>query len=338
MNLVIEPRDNILLNLQCNEIINKDIITDLIDTDLLRTHQNNEYNSRLCQIERDMLYKYIKLIKNNKAKVVYKRQINYGRVIPDKALSLFCFRKEIRHSLCKDNYIDIDVVCCHNVILEQLCKHNNINCEYLTKYINNRDSIIIDIIKQYNIKDNEDKTPRDIVKTLFITLIYGGTFQWFLKKNNINYDDIKQHDITNFIEEYETELNNIKNHIIKLNPNLVNEIKQQKLKQKIKKYNLINTSFSIYLQDFENKILEHIYIYCKDNKYINKNDCILTYDGIMINKKYFKQTLLNELEQYIYTKLNFKIKLITKEMDSALTHDYIKSKKIDRLNFCISSD
>jgi hypothetical protein len=48
-------------------------------------------------------------------------------------------RKEIRLTLLKDLYIDIDIVNCHHNILYQLCKQNNIECEYLNQYINNRD-------------------------------------------------------------------------------------------------------------------------------------------------------------------------------------------------------
>ena len=49
--------------------------------------------------------------------------------------SLFSIRREIRHTLARDNYIDIDIENCHPVLLYQLCTHNNIQCDYLKYYM-----------------------------------------------------------------------------------------------------------------------------------------------------------------------------------------------------------
>jgi hypothetical protein len=327
MNLIIKPSSNKLETLICKENTSIELIKDFIDTDLLLETASNEYNGRVRCTERDMLYKYLKLFKNGSAKVKYIRNMPYGRVIADKGLSVFNFRKVLRHSLCDEYYADIDMVACHHVILEQLCTANNISCTYLQTYINQRYDIIKTISEKYNISD------KSIVKTFFITLMYGGTFRWFLTKNNINYETIKDHDITGYIENLEKELTDIKTIIMNANPDLINAVKLDKANRKIKKYNLINTSMSIYLQDFECRILEQIYIYCVDNKYIVGNNCILSYDGIMISRKKYKPDLLCELERHIYDTLNIKIKLINKPMDEALPIEHIKSHMIDRLNF-----
>jgi hypothetical protein len=39
-----------------------------------------------------------------------------------KSLSLSTIRRAVRHTLCKDTYVDIDVENCHPVILNQICE------------------------------------------------------------------------------------------------------------------------------------------------------------------------------------------------------------------------
>ena len=332
MNLTIEKRENKLLDLECKEIADIEMVSALMISDLLRTEKSNRnYSTRVLSLDRDWLYRYTKIIKNKRAKVIYKRKINYGRVIPEHSLSLFCLRKELRHALCHENYVDIDVVNCHPVILEQLCKMNNLKCDNLSKYINDRENIIKQFIECFDIKDNEDNTARDIVKTFFITLMYGGTFGWFIEKNNIMKS--KDEKFTQYIMDLENELKGIKEIILKLNPKLVEEVDNQKKEQKVKKYNLHNTAFSIYLQDFENRVLEQIYLYCCEKKYIKNNDCILSYDGIMLNKKLYKPKILNELEEHIYKSLNLKLKFLVKDMSADYTLEFIKKRELKKEYF-----
>jgi hypothetical protein len=272
-------------------------------------------------------------LKRRKVLYTKNKDMKYGRVYCNKGLSLFMFRKEIRHTLCKDNYVDIDIENCHPTIISHICNKNNIKCDKLDKYIKDRNNIINDVIKTYEIKDNEEKTARAIIKNLFLSLMLGGKFQWFLIINNIDYEDIKHKPITKFIEEYEIQMNNIKEIIIKNNPDLKKEVIECKKKQKIKKYNLENTMFSLYLQEYENLILECIYNYCCENKYISNNNCILCYDGIMIQKKNYKEKLLNELIKHINAKLDININLVVKEMTDYYTNEKIEKEYFDRFNF-----
>ena len=77
---------------------------------------------------------------------------------------------------------------------------------------------------------------------------------------------------------------------------------------------------SYYLQEYENQILECMYLFCVKHKYIVNNVCVLCADGFMILKDNFKQQLLKELEDEVLNKTGFKIKLTTKEM----TQDYLE--------------
>ena len=71
-------------------------------------------------------------------------------------------KKEIRNSIMPKNIKDIDMVNAHPVILNYLCKKNNIDCNILKNYIDNRELILSSF--------GED---RKIVKELFLSY-----FKW----------------------------------------------------------------------------------------------------------------------------------------------------------------
>ena len=99
-----------------------DVFNLLVNSDLL-------YNTPNLNNEKEQLIKYKKLIKNNKATVNYIKckGIKYGRVNPKNGLGMHYMRKEIRHTLLKDLYVDVDIVNCHPTILYQICKKKILN-------------------------------------------------------------------------------------------------------------------------------------------------------------------------------------------------------------------
>ena len=46
--------------------------------------------------------------------------MNCGRVNPKNSLGLFSIRREIRHTLAEQRYVDLDIDNCHPVILNQI--------------------------------------------------------------------------------------------------------------------------------------------------------------------------------------------------------------------------
>ena len=130
-------------------------------------------------------------------------------------------RKEIRHTLLKDLYVDIDIVNCHPTLLYQMCKKNNIECEYLNQYINNRDNILNETMQFYDVS-------KDCAKRLFIQLIYFGSFKSWCLENNINNNVQLE-----FIDNFKNEINLIGKIIISYNNKLVKAVQKYKLSQMI---------------------------------------------------------------------------------------------------------
>ena len=98
----------------CTDTLNK-----LINSDLLNTVQWTAGNITF-ENEKQQLQMLNKLIKNNKLRVKYARpKYNLGRVYPAKSLSLCSIRREIRHTLAHDKYVDIDIANCHPELLNR---------------------------------------------------------------------------------------------------------------------------------------------------------------------------------------------------------------------------
>jgi hypothetical protein len=187
---------------------------------------------------------------------------------------------------------------CHLVLLCQLCEKNNIKCDRLAYYVSNR----CDFIKQI-IKENDNLILRDEdIKNEVICLLYG--------KSKPSY---KSDLLTNLLYD----ITYITKRITEENPELYAKIEKQKKKDKKYTDNLEGSLLSIVCQYYENKILECMHEFLTNKKVIERNNCVLCFDGIMIprNKQY--NTILEDIEKYIFDKTGFNIKLKIKSMDEA---------------------
>ena len=292
-------RDSKLNNIILYEPVDINMLNKLINSDLLQV-VNNPFSHIYYDNEKEQLMRYSELINNGIANVKYllPKNIKLGRVLPEKGLGLFSFRRAIRHTLSKFNFEDIDIVNAHPSILLEICLSNNIECKYIQEYVNNRDFHINDVITTYNVN-------KDDAKNLFIILLYFGSFNSWKKDKNINFKP------TSFITNFTNDIKKIGEFVYNANPHLVKIIKDIKHDKK----NIIGSIMSYFLQDKENIILEFIYEFCNNNGYIKDDICCLCADGIMISKQLYNPSLLTQLSNYILDKTGFNLKFINKLMN-----------------------
>jgi hypothetical protein len=241
--------------------------------------------------------------------------MKYGRVFPKNALGLFSISREIRHTLARDSYIDIDIENCHPVLLYHLCTHNNIQCDNLKYYIDNRTQLLNEVMRGYGVI-------KDQAKQLFIQLLYFGSFDSWCKNHNISNKEP-----LNFITEFKKELNLIGEVVVAKNPKLSKEIEKKKDEQHIKNYNIKSSVCSLFLQEYESRILETIFLYCQEKKIIQKS-VVLCADGLMIPKENYCDDLLNEFKNVVVEKMGFDLNFTKKEMDQGYTIEQIKEAQI----------
>ena len=269
-NLTLSVFQSTLDGLTLYEPVNVDILDKLINSDLLKNDE--EWN------EKKQLEKYKLNIENGLAKVVYKKTEGtpFGRCNPEGALGLFMIRKEIRHTLCKERFIDIDIENCHPYILFQLCCFQPTLCiKNLGEYIYNREKYLNEVMEHY-------KCDRDTAKELFIILLYCGSIKTWREKNNI---DKKIEDLSK-LKYFKQELKLIAEEIYNKNQDLYKTTENAKLIKGQKIKNKYGSVLSYFLQEIEVRILTEIYKHCISTKFKKSNIYINFFELI---KFFFKK-------------------------------------------------
>ena len=296
----------------------------LINSDLLKETFHCKMTGNVYQNEKQQLIAYRSLInKDGLVPVRYEKAkgMKYGRVFPAKSLGAVGIRRELRGTLFNNNMVDIDIENCHPELSNQICEANGLKNKYLNRYVKNRPELLQQIQEQYSVD-------RDSAKTLFIMLLYFGSFERWGKDRNISDQPIE------FVTKFKKELSSIGDHIIKENEDLRKAV--IKIKDSGKSEHQIKSStVSYYFQEIENQILETVYLYCVDKGYINKC-CSLAYDGLMIPKELYKVELLSELNILIRNKFGFDLKFVEKKqvhyLDILDDHIVVTEPELDEYN------
>jgi hypothetical protein len=236
----------------------------------------------------------IQLSSNNELKVKYHKK-DCGRYYSNDRLSVFENPRIIKETLLHKYYYDIDIVNAQPTLLLQYCNKNGIKTRFLNLYIQDREEIISEVMEAY-------KVDRQTVKDLFISLTNGSTVKSWIEK--FVSPDIKTY--TAFPIGYESDIKKIYTEL-----NIKNDENGR-------------SEFNKILSNLESQCLETMLNYCKT--YTDK--LIPCHDGFCISKEVEitndLDKLIKILEEEIFTKLGYTIKLKVKSMD-----DYIKLDDIE---------
>ena len=239
--------------------------------------ENNDLNEEVNNLARNY---YDSLDNNGCKRIVYKQTCDKNRYYADSSCLTY-LKKEIRNSIISKNIKDIDMVNAHPVILNYLCKKNNVECNILKNYIENRKLILSSFAED-----------RKSVKELFLSILNGGF-------KDI-YSDNKQ--TSNYSKLFEQEIIRIQNYFY------INDKRYLDID-----YNHKGKNLSRIILDIENQILQIMI-----NYFTSKNVNILTleYDCLKIyTNKYSKHFSINELELNIYKNIGINIKLAFKNIE-----------------------
>lgn len=242
-------------------------------------------------------YGYIK-VSYNKGKTCNR----IGRWYAKDAIGLAPIKSCIRHTICDDKWCDVDQVNSHPCLLKQIIDKYQYSSNILNKYINNRDDVLNDIMKEENIT-------KDDAKDAVISVINGKKF----KSNTL----MQLHNEIKLPVEKIMMCDDYK-HILDFCKNTFGI-----------KCNLWGKVMSRILQVEENKMLECYIDYCDQKglipKYKDGYIVSLVFDGFqLIMNDNINVYLLEELRLYAKEKTGFDVKLKLKPFDKALNipNDY----------------
>jgi hypothetical protein len=319
-------KDNKLNNLKSYEEYDEKLTKLLLKSSLLEINKKNEYYTS----NKIHLQKYIKNLDNetNKINVIYKKVegMTYGRCNPIKNLGYHNISRPIRHTLCDNKYIDIDIKNCHPSILYQISLKTNLKLDFLKDYIDNRDKIF-DHYYNYFSLDKDNKDHKDLIKNLFIRILYYGSYDNWKKDKKIDKD------IDKFLIGFKNDVKKIGDKIYDYNKEIREEVQNNKDNKFIIKYNKIGSVVSYYLQEIECQILEKIYLYCIEKEYIKNNEVVLCADGLMLKKENYKEEILLEFNKLILDNFGFDLKFENKPFDNSYSIEKLEETQEEDFKF-----
>ena len=312
---------SVILNLDVNnKVLNQITVKEFINVDKLNKVINSKFLGEInwggFKHEKDQLLKLKSQVKKNHTELKFNAKVGFGRVYPMyKKISLGTLRRPIRHTLCKEDYIDIDMVNAQPTIYNDILMDAGLKNDCLNEYVKNRNEILNKIMIQCDCN-------RDQSKDLIISFINGGSFESWIKKYNIKLNAEKNPILTYIVELHE-EIKKANKIIIASNNEAVEKLKKNKKDD----YKGDHSFISYFLGEYEKCIIEFVILYLTKEGMIKDNVFIYCQDGIMILKKDFKTDVLREIERLLLELHGFNIKFQLKEMDEAYTDEELQNEQ-----------
>ena len=273
-----------------NEIVDKEKLKYILD--------NNDFDQEVNNLAKNY---YDSLDEIGRKRIQYKQKYKCKNRYYGVGSCLSYLKKEIRNSIMPKNIKDIDMVNSHPVILLNLCQKNEITCNILKNYVENRDLIL-----------DSFGNNRKSVKEMFLTILSGGFKEKYSDDNRIN----------NYLKLLEKEITEIQKYFYS---------KDKRYFEKT--FNHMGKNLSRIILDIENQILQIMV-----NYFVLKRVNIFTleYDGLKIysddKSKHFS---INDLEKIILEKTEINMKLSFKNIEDSfpefgirVSTDNIKNENI----------
>lgn len=248
----------------------------LNNTDYFQSHMMPETFQGDYAFSWAILRKYNdKLNRKGVIDVKYKQIDSSGRIYAVEGLSLGAMPRLIRGALANGLYIDIDIENCHPVILLHLCGKLNIVAPELTRYINNRNLCIDELINANSLCD------RAYIKKVILAVMNGGSADY----NAINP--------TEWIVRFREEIKGIQTTLAREFDTLYSQIKNKRIKEG-RDYNHDAGLMAHLINREEYKYLSCIIEYLKDTGRIG-DIYVPIHDGLMIPDTKLSTEELNRL-------------------------------------------
>ncbi|CAC5400525.1 unnamed protein product [Mytilus coruscus] len=191
----------------------------------------------------------------------YYQRNGFGRYWTGEKIGLQNISRRIRHTLCADHMIDIDMKNAHPTLLSWYCHENGIACTGLDAYIADRERLIADLMTYEGIS-------RDDAKTYLLAIINGKIVRL-------------KHDAPAWLRDYYGGMRQIMEEVIKLNPDL-HKLACESKEKRGTDYNIEGTTVNYVMCSLENKALMAAFDYLTEQEI---EVGALVFDGLMIHKK-----------------------------------------------------
>lgn len=237
---------------------------------------------------------------NGERRVLYcqkDRGNKFGRYSPQNGTSLQNIRREVRATIARDIYWQLDITNAHPWILISLAESQGWEMPLLRNYVENREAMLAKF-----------ELPREVAKQAMLILMYGGN----VKEHIGRYPPL-------FVSEMKRELVTLAKKMYENFPMLVKRLKSDKLDTHKRLYSFL----SKILQDREAKCLQISVDFMRENGW---NPGALIHDGLLVLKRsdgsVIDNALLNRLAVRIEEECGLRnIHFVLKEFEAGLDVD-----------------
>lgn len=251
----------------------------------------------------------------------------WGRINPVKSLSMSLFHRPTRHSFANQNYIDFDLKNAQLSVVLELAKKQNLKLSGgLEEYCKNPKKVRLDIAEHYQLKDKitEDGcvySVKEQAKNLPIRIAFGGGIKkWKEEYVSQRIDNMPL--ITKLIDD----LVIIRNHIVKVNPHIRNDLSDEGDDEWIKKSEeeKDRSVMAQFAQTWERIIQEYCVAHFVRKYKVLLGDIIPSQDGFMPLKKVIDDNKINTDELFaqfhsiVLNKFGIHMEWTVKEFDEAI--------------------
>lgn len=221
----------------------------------------------------------------------------WGRIKAKGHTCLSVTHRPTRHRLANDYYIDIDMSNAHPSILYNIAKINNNEdmTTYLSYYINNRNDVLKQVMEHH-------KITRDKAKQLFLRLMFGGSYDYFLSDQKCMNKTRLQ-----FVVNFETELKYFMNIIFEANKKTI-LADLEKTEENYTENEAKRSVLGLWCQTWERVIQEASIKYLVDEKGFDLKNIVPCQDGFMILKDLNDIDIIEEIQDHI--KNTFQINML----------------------------
>ncbi|MFZ4599649.1 MAG: hypothetical protein ACOYNN_13475, partial [Terrimicrobiaceae bacterium] len=228
----------------------------------------------------------------------------YGRMMARAKLPGQGISRPIRHTIFKGMGQDIDFKNAHPVFFHRLCeKIEDLECEHLTKYIENREPQIKEGIT-FAAKHGFDIS-RDDLKRAYLSKLNGGSGS--IMKNGLEVPKTAAH------KAFDEEIKSLHQYAYNLLKVEHPEYEESALSSRGEDHwNLQGSVVNHWLCDQENRVLHTCYVHIREK--LKKRINFLAFDGLFLRDKLTEEEM-QELEELIYEQHDFTVEIVAKEMD-----------------------
>jgi hypothetical protein len=315
---------------------NNIIKRELFDEDNMKQLLQDELFAKADRIK---LSNYNRLrVSGSKTNVAYKFGIGceenkLGRLFPEGGLGLQGFRFDMRNPLADKWYWDIDVENAHYVIAKKFCEDNNIVCEKIKYYIENRDECLAMVSPM-----------RKKAKTEFLKVLYGGNIKLYAEEFYNPEAELHEEGLQ-FLQEIKKEVDTLMTVVWDKNKQY-HKIKTGTDRKAIdKKQNPKATLMSLLFQTEERKILMVMDWYLSK---INRYMAVYIHDGGLVEKlegeTVFPKEHFIKMEEVVKAIYGYDVKITQKPIKyewtpykAQDTQYQIMKKEFEEKNFMIGA-